>query len=269
MSNFLRLLAAASAVAAIWTTSAFAVQGGAPDGNGHPYVGVSVYYDAGGNPLWVCSGALVSPTTYVTAGHCAGPEFPGAPRPASAQVWFTSGPPVQGDYRGGSCFGHTGWPCTGDAAGLPVADPGWTGELPGHDLGVVRLATPVTGLGYAALPPLGYLDGLARKRGQQDTSFTIVGYGVQLQTPKTQVATFERTVGTVQLEGVTDVDLLTSASPGNGTGGSGACYGDSGGPVFNGGYLVATTSFGAKWCNGQSGSFRLDTAAAQQFVSGS
>jgi hypothetical protein len=245
MCTFLRLLAAASAVAAIWTTSAFAVQGGAPDGNGHPYVGVSVYYDAAGNPLWLCSGALISPTVYVTAGHCAGPEYPGAPRPASARISFGPGLTV---------------------SGTPVADPGWTGELPGHDLGVVRLAAPVTSLGYAALPPLGYLDGLDRKRGQQDTSFTIVGYGVQLQTPKVQIATFERTVGTVQLQGVTDIDLLTSASPGNGTGGSSACYGDSGGPVFNGGYLVATTSFGAKWCNGRSGSFRLDTAAAQQFL---
>jgi len=266
--RLLRLLAAASAVAAFWTTSAFAVQGGAPDGNGHPSVGVSVFYDASGRPLWICSGTLVSPSVYVTAAHCAGPEFPGAPQPASAQVWFTAGPPAPGDYRGGSCFGHTGWPCTGDAAGVPVADPGWTGVLPDHDLGVVRLATPVSSLGYATLAPLGYLETLTKQRGLQDTSFTIVGYGVEQQSPNLQVATFTRTVGAVQLRGVTDVDLTTSAAPGNGTGGSGACFGDSGGPVFHGGYLVATTSYGEKWCNGSSGSFRLDTAAAQGFVTG-
>lgn len=269
MTRFLRLLAAASAVAALWTTSAFAVQGGAPDGNAHPYVGLSVFYDAAGNPLWRCSGTLVSPTVYVTAAHCAGPEYAGAPQPASAQIWFGADAPARGDYPGtGSCFGYTGYPCTGDAAGVPVADPGWTGVLPDDDLGVVRLATPVAGLGYATLAPLGYLDGLTSKRGLQDTSFTIVGYGVQVEGPNVQVAVPARTAGTVQLHGVTDVDLMTTASPGNGTGGSAACFGDSGGPVFNGGYLVATTSFGEKWCNGRSGSFRLDTAAARSFVTG-
>lgn len=268
MTRFLRLVLAASAVAAFWATSALAVQGGAPDGNAHPYVGMSVYYDAAGHPLWICSGTLISPTVYVTAAHCAGPETPGAPQPASAQIWFTAGPPAPGDYAGGSCFGHVGWPCRGDASGVPVADPGWTGVLPDHDIGIVRLATPVTAYGFAKLPPLGYLDGLTTRRGLQDTSFTIVGYGVQVQTPKFQYANFARTVGTVQLRGVTDIDLLTSASPGNGTGGSGACFGDSGGPVFNGGYLVATTSYGSKWCTGGTGNFRLDTAAAQAFVTG-
>lgn len=271
MTKFLRLLAAASAVAAFWTTSALAVQGGAPDGNAHPYVGLSVFYDAAGNPLWQCSGTLVSPTVYVTAAHCAGPEVPGAPVPASAQIWFSAyGPMTEapGDWQGGSCFGHTGWPCTGDVGGIPVPDPGWTGVLPDHDLGVVRLTTPVTTLGFATIAPVGYLDGLKTKRGLQDTSFTIVGYGVQVQTPKVQQRLPMRIAGTVGMQSLTDIDLMTTASPGAGTGGAGACYGDSGGPVFNGDYLVASISAGTKWCNGKSGAFRLDTAAAQSFIFG-
>jgi hypothetical protein len=271
MKRLLRLLAAAAAAAAFGVMPANAVIGGAPDGNAHPYVGVSVYFDANGVPLWGCSGTLVSPTLYVTAGHCAGPETPGAPRPVSAQLWFTSGPPARGNYpgHGASCNGYVGFPCTGDVTGLPVADPAWTGNLPGSDLGVVQLATPMPNLGHATLAPLGYLDGLAKKRGRQDVSFTVVGYGAELETPNAQVAVPARNVGTEQLESLTDSDLLTTASSGNGTGGASTCFGDSGGPLLNGGYLVALTSFAnSKYCNGRSGNFRLDTAEAQNFISG-
>lgn len=268
MKRVLRLLAAAFAVAAVGVTPAGAVIGGAPDGEGHPYVGVSVFYDANNVPIVGCSGTLVSPTLYVTAGHCAGPESPGRPRPVSAQIWFASGPPARGAYpgHGASCNGYTGFPCRGDVTGLPVADPGWTGVLPEHDLGVVQLATPMPTLGHATLAPLGYLDALAKKRGQQDVGFTIVGYGLELDTPNAQVAIPMRNVGTVQMEHVDDADLFTTASNGNGAGGSATCSGDSGGPVFSGDFLVAETSAGTKYCNGKSAAFRLDTAGAQGFI---
>src|SRR4051794_3621082 len=266
MKRLLRPLAAAAAAAAIGVTPAHAVIGGSPDGNGHPYVGVSVYFDANGVPLWGCSGTLVSPTLYVTAGHCAGAEAPGAPRPVSAQLWFTAGPPARGNYpgHGASCNGYVGFPCRGDVTGLPVASPAWAWNAPEHDLGVVQLATPMPSLGRATLAPLGYLDGLAKKRGQQDVSFIIVGYGAELVTPNAQVAIPARNAGTVQLESVTDANLFTTASNGKGTGGSSTCFGDSGGPVFNDGYLVAETSAGTKYCNGRSVAFRLDTAEAQR-----
>jgi Trypsin len=268
MRTLLRLFAAAAAAAALGVTPAGAVIGGSPDGNAHPYVGVSVYYDANGVPLWGCSGTLVSPTLYVTAGHCAGPEEPGAPRPASAQIWFTSGPPARGNYpgHGASCSGYVGFPCRGDVTGLPVAAPGWNGTLPDHDLGVVQLATPMPSLGHATLAPLGYLDGLATKRGLQNVNFTVVGYGNEVEGPTNVVAIPMRNAGTTQLQNVTDIDVLMTASNGNGTGGSAICFGDSGGPVLNGGYLVAQISFTTKYCNGNSGAFRLDTAAAQGFI---
>jgi hypothetical protein len=272
MKRLLRLVTAAAAAAVFGVMPAHAVIGGSPDGNLHPYVGLSVFYDANGVPLWRCSGTLVSPTLYVTAGHCAGPEEPGAPQPASAQIWFTADAPARNPAypgNGASCNGYTGYPCTGDAAGLPVPSPSWTGILPSHDIGVVRLATPVATLGTATLAPLGYLDGLAKKRGQQDVSLTIVGYGVETETPKVEVAVPARTVGTVQLDGLTADDVLTTGSQGNGTGGAEACYGDSGGPVFSGQYLVALSSYGiTKYCTGRSGAFRLDTAEARSFLTG-
>src|SRR5215211_3907990 len=37
----------------------------------HPFVGLAVFYDADGEFLWRCSGSLISPTVFLTAGHCA------------------------------------------------------------------------------------------------------------------------------------------------------------------------------------------------------
>jgi secreted trypsin-like serine protease len=60
-------------------------------------------------------------------------------------------------------------------------------------------------------------------------------------------------------------------SPGNGTGGGGTCFGDSGGPVFHTDasgqvWEVAVISFGSKYCQGRSGAFRLDNAQARTFL---
>src|SRR5215210_4184766 len=35
------------------------------------FVELAVFYDADGAFLWRCSGALISPLTFLTAGHCA------------------------------------------------------------------------------------------------------------------------------------------------------------------------------------------------------
>ena len=41
-----------------------------PDGDGHPYVGLVLFYDESDNYLQRCSGTLLSPTVFLTAGHC-------------------------------------------------------------------------------------------------------------------------------------------------------------------------------------------------------
>jgi Trypsin len=280
VGRLLTAIAASLAAVALLTAPAGAVQGGTPDGNGHPYVGLSVYFH-NGVPLWRCSGTLVNANVYITAGHCTGIDPALGIAPDHAEVWFGAGPIPRGNYPGtGSCAGYTGYPCKGDAGGTPHPHPGWNGflTLPDtHDTGVVVLDGSGWQLGsYARLAPKGYLDGLATQRGQQNVSFTIVGYGVQFERPNLEVAVRERFVGTNQLTNLRShiaggFQVIMTDSGGNGTGGGGTCFGDSGGPVFHTSdagqtYLVADISFGTKYCKGMSGAYRLDQDSARNFL---
>ena len=70
MRTKLLILVAVVAMMLIMVTPIAAVTDGELDGNGHPYVGLMVAQDASRNPLWRCSGTLLSPTLFLTAGHC-------------------------------------------------------------------------------------------------------------------------------------------------------------------------------------------------------
>ena len=64
------------------TFPAYSITNGGPDNNAHPYVGLAVFKDINGEPLWRCSGALIAPRLFLTAGHCT--ETPAT----SATIWF-------------------------------------------------------------------------------------------------------------------------------------------------------------------------------------
>jgi secreted trypsin-like serine protease len=125
------------------------------------------------------------------------------------------------------------------------------------------------------LPELGFLDGLATRRGTQEVEFTVVGYGLQEVKPNLQQDRV-RYRGTSQLvnlrSALTDgFNLHSTNSPGKGTGGSGTCFGDSGGPVFYGdsNVIVGITSFGLNAnCKGADFAYRTDIANAQDFILG-
>jgi hypothetical protein len=59
MKRLFASLAAAACIAAP-QGPALAITDGAPDGQGHPYVGLLVF-DVDGDPAWRCSGTLLSP----------------------------------------------------------------------------------------------------------------------------------------------------------------------------------------------------------------
>src|SRR6185312_8907778 len=110
-------LAAASLLVAVFATPAGAITHGSLDGSGHPYVGLMTAHAAGGQYLWRCSGTLISPTVFVTAGHCVEADASqGFGPPTYAVVFFkntliTPDPVFTLTTR--SCTGIAGYPCGG------------------------------------------------------------------------------------------------------------------------------------------------------------
>jgi hypothetical protein len=275
-----RVLASLAALALLVTVAgpAGAIQYGRPDGNGHPYVGLVVFHDSNHVPLWRCTGTLLSETVVLSAGHCTGTDGTTAPR--YAVLYFDAGPIPNGNYpfNGTPCTGYTGYPCTGDATGTPHPNPGWNGALTipnTHDVGVIVLDRPYTATNghFGALPREGMLDTLARQRGLQDVTVTIVGYGVQSEKP-TLISIKQRFVAKANVvslkSALTDgFNVRLSSNPGVVSGGT--CFGDSGGPIFynNTNIIVAVNSFVLNLtCKGSGYGFRVDTHASLQFIGG-
>jgi hypothetical protein len=255
---FARLLAVCL-LAFLAVTPALAVQYGQPDGNAHPYVGLVVFYDTAGKATHRCTGTLLSSTVFLTAGHCT----EGA---ASARVYFD--PQV---IRSPQAY-----PYVGGVTGTPHTYSGFDfSQLPNTgDIGVVVLDKPVVMATYGALPKAGFLDTLATKRGTQDVTFTVVGYGLQSVKPREQ-ADLVRYRGVVELvnlrSALTDgYNLHYTNNPGQGRGGpGGTCFGDSGGPVFydNTNIVVAVNSFVLNSnCKGAGFGYRVDTQSSLNFI---
>jgi len=231
--------------------AAHAIKNGDMDGDGHPYVGLMIA-KVDGVPLWRCSGTLISPTLFLTAGHCTD----GA---TSVEVWFD--PDMQTDSAA------KGYPFTGEASGTPYTHPQYNpNAFALYDLGIVVLNQSVVMSEYGVLPSLNQLDSLKTRRGLKDVSFTAVGYGLQQSFP--DAASFlennvrVRMVATpklLQINGgiVGFGSLLLSNSAATG----GTCFGDSGGPNFIDGsnVIAGVTSFGLNGtCSGTGGVYRVD-----------
>jgi Trypsin len=275
-------LVAAAAIVLGVATGAQAITNGQPDNGRHPYVGLMVALDAKGVPLFRCTGSLLSPTVFLTAGHCTG-----APA-AHVEIWFEEGPVLTNPAYAAAaaaaapnpvpCVGFTGYPCVGDVGGTPHQNPGFCNpcgngghNFAAHDVGVVTLGAPRTALPstYATLPSGGYADTLANK-----SPVDLVGYGVefQAQIPGNQLPQpppFYRWTGprernyapseilTGNFQG-SDEHLKIALNPGGGSGGT--CFGDSGGPILQGGSstVLGVNSYGGLNCAGIGYAQRID-----------
>lgn len=241
---------------------ATAITDGALDGNDHPYVGLMVAQDEAGRPLWRCSGTLISPTVYLTAGHCT--EAPAA----HAEIWFDA------DVESG--IPGNGYPFTGDVGGTTYQHPDYDPSAFFYrDLGIVVLDEPMDMAEYGALPALNRLDALKTRRGTQDVTFTAVGYGLQMSFPdaaawkehnqRVRMVAHPK-LNQINVPGFTgDYSLLLSNNAHTG----GTCFGDSGGPNFIGSSNVigGVTSFGLNsTCGGTGGVFRVDRSWSLDWI---
>ncbi len=259
------LVAAIAAVAVLGVAGnpIRAITNGELDGNRHPYVGLMVAQAANGDPLWRCSGTLLSPTLFLTAGHCT--EAPAA----HVEIWFDA------DVESG--IPGNGYPFKGDVGGKPYTHPSYNPRaFYLFDLGVVVLKKPMDIGQYGALPQLNVLDKLSSKRGQQDVTFTAVGYGLQQSFPDqasflahNQRVRMVASPHLLQINTGFTGDFSVLLSNNNATGGT--CFGDSGGPNFIGSSNVVggVTSSGLNGnCAGTGGVYRIDRADDLNFLYG-
>jgi hypothetical protein len=276
-----RKLARASALTAgvlFCSAQAHAITNNYVDDAVHTYVGLIAFYDANDNFLWRCSGSLIAPTKFLTAGHCTDV----AEGARKARVWFQQDAGANYDPAT-QLDPDTGYPdyCAPGTLGTLCAEASDVSQIRSygfanfagfpntHDVGVVILDQPINGLGFGQLPGPGALNGLDRARGTRSTVFTSSGYGLSLRTQEhsavPSISFRVRLMATSTLVNLTSAytDGFNLQTQGNGDGRGGTCSGDSGGPVYLGppssNTIVAVTSFGLNTlCRGTDFSYRID-----------
>ena len=249
MRKLIVLLALAVGVFATSVLPAGAITGNSVDDTEHPFVGLVVFYDEQGQYSHRCSGSLLTPTVFLTAGHCT-TDFFGST--ATARVYFQQDAGANYDPQTG-IDSVTGYPedCSPGTLGVTCATsdelydydyatsgPPWR-EFPDiRDVGLVILDQPINLSEYGALAADRMLDELASKRGQKETTFTLSGYGLTEANPAHVVDPRERLMAKSRLTSLRSAltDGYSVGLSGNGDDEGGACFGDSGGPVFYGGF---------------------------------
>jgi secreted trypsin-like serine protease len=210
----------------------------------------------------ICSGTLIEPNVVLTAGHCT--VYFQELEQSGFNIVFTLDP------------SPTGTSTLYDATAF-YTHPDYVDRLNGNskcglygqcttDVGLVEIAPAVTGVAPATIAPLDYVETLDLKT----QTFNIVGYGVEgFSNANTPLGSDggTRKVGTFQAIGqdVTGDRFLKLSGQhyDNET-----CFGDSGGPVFANGYVVAVVSFGQSWVCASNGYYtRVDTPSVSNWIS--
>jgi hypothetical protein len=270
-------------ILAIAVSPVSAITGNWVEDYDHPFVGLVAFYDADGEFIWRCSGSLIGPTKFLTAGHCADT----AEGAVTARVWFqqdaganydpnTEIDPITG-YPEYCAAGTLGTLCATSDELYNYGFANFAGFPNTHDVGLVILDQPISMPEYGLLPAVGVLAGLGTARGQKDTIFTVSGYGLTYRTndkdalPNISFRSRLMAKSTLVNLNSTNNDGYNLQTQGNGDDRGGTCSGDSGGPVFLGGpdsnMIVAVTSFGLNaLCRGTDFAYRVDRAEVLDWI---
>jgi trypsin len=241
-------------------TPAAAIINGTIDGDNHANVGLLVAALPGIGVMPVCSGTLIAPQVFLTAGHCTsyiqymGTIYPGL-IPA---VTFDPAASEESMFYGGTLFTH---PLYNKSQSDPA------------DLGVLYLWDEITTIEPAQLPSAGLLDAMGSK-ALDDQPFLAAGYGAigwykpdyPVQGGKVWYSDFRRRVSHPGFKAMNENRLHLSQNPSLDL--SGTCYGDSGGPNFLGttNVIAGTTMTGDHVCRSTNVIYRLDTPTARSFL---
>jgi hypothetical protein len=225
---------------------------------GHPFVGAIIVDLTQIRPdigiIEWCSGTLVSPKVFLTAGHCVEPLTRlGIP---TNKVWVSFAVNIWQNPN--SWRSVASWELHPDYNWGPTSDP--------HDIGALVLKKAVRDIAPARIAPVGFLDGLADAGVLSSATFINVGYGSN---------------ESFQVDGWRKISHSSFLSLHNAwlymsqnihSDGGGTCFGDSGGPTFyddgTAEWIVATVSWGDAECVATNINYRADLQVGQDFVYG-
>ena len=275
-------LARSAVVAAATTTlvagtalAASAITGGDVDSNNtYSNVAMIAFYEDGGR--YRCTASLVAPDVLLTAAHCT------AGVTGKVAVTFdwkvADAPPSPLPAAKDPNTGYTGTESADYAFGTAHAHPGYsnfTDMKNWNDVGVVVLDKPVTGIEPVKLAPKNYLNQFTPNLLNKEL-FRIVGYGTEVRQDAAANGNMKPTPMSYPLvrryadspgQKLTSQILQTNGNPNDNKGTGGSCFGDSGGPTFNGGYQVTVTSYGyTDNCRYLDGLQRVDIPVVQDWL---
>ncbi len=263
----------ALAMTGMLATPAQAITGNFVADHEHDYVGLIAFYDEDGEYLHRCTGSLISPTVFLTAGHCVTVDDATGELASSARIYFQQN--AGADYDPVSDTpASSGYPYTGGVTASEFHAFDYQGiSVPAtnNDVALVILDEPYVLDTYGSLAAPGTLEQYGRG---PDARVTVSGYGVtyvngnpaKTESYRSRLMANTWIIGTGGVANGINVQL--SSAPGRG--GGGTCFGDSGGPtlLYGTDTIVAVTSFGMSRnvCGGTEFNFRVDTVAVQQWM---
>ena len=246
-------LAATTLLAAALASPAAAISYGQIDsGNAYPSTGALIEQFNSGKYV-VCSGTLISTTVFLTAAHCVDPD---------QSVWVSFDLHINEPVTAqGNTIHH------GTAHPHPAAYCKGCGQSDPNDVAVVVLDEAVQGITPSPIPTENLLSNMSNQ-ALKDATFVAAGYGtvrdVKQKSNQTLFWDPTRRFAWQTVDSLEPAWLNLSMNVSTGDGGT--CYGDSGGPHFLNGVVVAVTVTGDTPCKATDKDYRIDTPQAREFL---